>query len=106
MIEALLNEAELSQARKFMDAALAGGARKCRVTISKSVMDLVGVLDGQVDKITHSMDRSVTLALFADGKYGTFSTNRIEDGIESFVAKAIETVKMMAPDPCRDLPEH
>lgn len=104
MTEAFLNEIEIAAARAFLDMALEAGAQKCRVTLSKSVMDLIGVLDGQVDKITHSMDRSVTLALYADGKFGTFSTNKLEEGVQEFVEKALETVRMMAPDACRDLP--
>ena len=99
MTEAFLNEIEIAAARAFLDKALEAGAQKCRVTLSKSVMDLIGVLDGQVDKITHSMDRSVTLALYADGKFGTFSTNKLEEGVQEFVEKALETVRMMAaPD--------
>lgn len=104
MAAAFLTETEINQARAFVETALKLGANKCRVTLTKSVMDLVGILDGKVDKITHSMDRSITLALFADGRYGTFSTNRLEEGIEEFVAKALQTVAMMAPDKYRDLP--
>ncbi|MBQ9184455.1 MAG: TldD/PmbA family protein [Bacteroidales bacterium] len=105
MTDAFLNNSEIASARAFMEKALEAGAQKCRVTVSKSVMDLVGVLDGQVDKITHSMDRAVTLAIFADGRFGTFSTNKFEEGVEDFVKKAMETVRMMAPDECRDLPD-
>lgn len=104
MNAAFITETEISQARAFMDEALKAGAKKCRVTLSKSVMDLVGVLDGKVDKITHSMDRSVTLALFADGRYGTFSTNRLDEGVKEFVQRALQTVSMMEPDGFRDLP--
>ncbi|MDY6277721.1 MAG: TldD/PmbA family protein [Bacteroidales bacterium] len=104
MTEAFLNNSEIAAAKAFMEKALEAGAQKCRVTVSKSVMDLVGVLDGQVDKVTHSMDRSVTLALFADGRFGTFSTNKLEEGAGDFVRKALETVRMMAPDSARDLP--
>lgn len=104
MTDALLNNSEIEAGKAFLNAAAEAGAQKCRVTVSKSVMDLVGILDGQVDRITHSMDRSVCLALFVDGRFGTFSTNRLEDGVQDFVRKAVETVRMMAPDSARDLP--
>ena len=99
-----LSDKEIQAARGFMDMALEMGADKCRVSLSKSEMDLVATLDGRIDRISHSMDRSLTLSLFKGGKYGAFSTNRLDGGARDFVAKALEAVEMMAEDPCRDLP--
>ena len=46
-----------------------------RVSLSKSILDSFTVLNGRLDKVMHSADRSLFLYIFADGKYGTFSTN-------------------------------
>lgn len=85
--------------------ALASGADKVRITLTKSVLNLVGVLNGEVDKVSHALDLSIQLNLFVDGKFGTFSSNRMDkEGLEEFILKAIETVRMLEKDAYRDLP--
>lgn len=105
-VAGLLTPEEIALARKSMDIALSNGAAKVRVTLNKSLLDLVGMLDGAVDKVTHALDRSLQVALFADGRFGTFSTNRLEEAeLEGFIRKGIDMVRMLAADPCRDLPD-
>ena len=97
--------AELQLAKKCVGMALAHGAGKARVTLNKSCMDLVGTLNGEVDKVSHSLDLSLSLALFVDGRFGSFSINRFEEkALDSFIADAVEIVRMLTEDPCRDLP--
>ncbi|MBP5332778.1 MAG: TldD/PmbA family protein [Bacteroidales bacterium] len=100
-----LDSKEIELARKCMEFALEKGADKVRITLTKSILNLVGVLNGEVDKVTHSLDRSLQLNLFVDGKYGTFSSNRFEkEGLEAFITEAISTVRMLQKDPFRNLP--
>ena len=106
MKEFLLTSTEIEFTRKALSLALEMGASKARVTASKSVMDLVGTLNGETDKVTHCLDRSLSICIFADGRYGSFSTNRFDDALlPGFLERAIATVRMLAPDPCRDLPD-
>ena len=102
----MLTEKEIALARASMDFALASGAQKVRVTLNKSLMELFGMLDGQLDKVTHALDRSLQIALFVDGRFGSFSSNRLdEDGLQQFILGAIDTVRTLEPDPARDLPD-
>ena len=105
-ITGMLSHEEISVARKCLEKALALGASKIRITLSKSLMELFGTLDGVLDKVNHCMDRSMSVCLFVDGKYGTFSTNRlVMDELDGFLSDAVATVRMLAQDPCRDLPD-
>lgn len=98
-------EENIAVAREALRLALEAGARKVRVTFCRSVENLVATLDGEVDKVTCCEDNSLSFALFADGRYGSFSTNRLDpSSLRPFLAKAVSIVRMMAPDPCRDLP--
>ncbi len=100
-----LTEQEIALAARCLETALAKGAQKARVTLNKSCMDLIGTLNGEVDKVTHCLDRSISLALFVDGRYGSFSINKLEDNaLDDFVDKALGTARLLAEDPCRDLP--
>lgn len=100
-----LTEQEIALATRCLETALAKGAQKARMTLNKSCMDLIGTLNGEVDKVTHCLDRSISIALFVDGRYGSFSINKLEDNaLDDFIDKALGTARLLAEDPCRDLP--
>ena len=81
------------------------GAQKVRITLSKTLMNLIGVLNGEVDKTAHALDRSMQFQLFVNGRFGTFSSNRLDrEGLEAFIKEAIDTVQMLEADNFRDLP--
>ena len=82
------------------------GAEGVRLSLNKNVMDSCSMLNGELDKVSHSADRSIYLYLYVDGRYGTFSTNRLDtEELESFIDKAIVMVKMLGEDRCRRLPD-
>ena len=102
----MISKSETEIVARALQTALEAGAQKARITYSKSEEDLVATLNGEVDKVTHCSDRSLSLALFADGRFGSFSTNNIEQAaLDSFIRKAADIVRRIAPDPCRDLPD-
>lgn len=105
MDNALLTQEEIALARHCLDYARQQGAGKVRITLSKSLMNLIGLLSGEVDKTAHALDRSLQIQLFVEGKYGAFSSNKLEkEGLEAFISEAIDTVKMLEPDSFRELP--
>ena len=105
MDNALLTQEEIALAHHCLDYARQQGAGKVRITLSKSLMNLIGLLSGEVDKTAHALDRSLQIQLFVEGKYGAFSSNKLEkEGLEAFISEAIDTVKMLEPDSFRELP--
>ncbi len=105
-INGILLEKELRLAEKCLEKALSMGADKARVTMNKSLMELFGTLNGELDKVSHCLDRSMSICLFVDGRFGSFSTNRlVEEELDSFLGRSISMVRMLAQDPCRDLPD-
>ena len=104
--DTMITENEINIARKCIDMSLAKGAEAVRVSLNKCVSDSVTLLNGEIDKVTHSADRSLYFYLFVDGRYGTFSTNRLNiDELDGFIANAIGMVRMLGQDECRKLPE-
>nr|MCR5352285.1 TldD/PmbA family protein [Bacteroidales bacterium] len=48
----------------------------------------------------------LALALFVDGRFGSFSTNKLEPAaLEGFIARSVATTRMVAEDVCRTLPD-
>lgn len=102
----MIDNNEISIARFCIDSALRHGASGARVSLTKSMIDSSMMLNGELDKVTHSADRSIYMYIYADGRYGTFSTNRLEkEELEDFIGKAISMVRMLGEDLCRTLPE-
>lgn len=101
----MITAEELELTRQTLQMARKAGAQDARVTLNKSTEDLIATLNGEIDRITHCEDRSMNLSLFVDGRYGSFSTNRLEaESLEAFIAKAAGITRLLAEDPCRHLP--
>ena len=104
-LQSTLTEEEIGLARHCLAFAQQEGAQKVRITLSKSLMNLIGVLNGEVDKTAHALDRSLQLQLFAKGRFGSFSSNRLDkEGLEAFIREALDTVGMLEADSFRSLP--
>jgi len=102
----MINEEEKKIASFCVSKALECGSSAVRVSLSKSTMDSLTYVNGELDRTSHSDDRSVFLYLFVEGRFGTFSTNKLDiKDLSSFIDGAVETVRMLAPDACRKLPE-
>ncbi len=101
----IITEEERLTAQKALQFALSKGADAVRVNLTKSVSNGLSMLDGEIDSTTSCADSSLTFCIFADSRYGTFSTNRLEkNSLEAFLTKACETVRLMEQDPFRGLP--
>jgi PmbA protein len=101
----MITEQEINIARHCISYALENGADAVRVSLNDSTMDSCTLLNGVLDKVTHAADRSIYLYIFADKRYGTFSTNRLEkEDLEKFILQSIAMVRMLGEDECRTLP--
>ncbi len=82
------------------------GAEKARATLCRSEENLVATLNGEVDRVSRCEDTSLSFALFADGRFGSFSTNKLDrDSLRDFLDSSIRIVRAMSEDECRDLPD-
>ena len=102
----MITEDEKALTRECLAHALSIGAQKVRITLTKSTEDQISTLDGEIDKVTRCADRTMNIALFVDGRYGAFSINKLEEAtLKDFISKAAGTVRMLAPDEFRTLPD-
>ena len=104
-VQGMITPNEILLTEQALTFALSHGADSARLTLNKSILDLVAIRDGQLDRVSHSLDRSLQLSLFADGRFGTFSINRLDrKALEEFILDALGTLSLLAPDPLRSLP--
>lgn len=102
----MIDAKDIELVRESLQMALQAGADKARATLCRSEEDLVATLNGEVDRVTRCEDSSLSFALFADGRFGTFSTNKLDkDSLLDFLESSVRTVRTISRDGCRDLPE-
>ncbi len=105
ILQSAISEEEKEIADKSIGLALKAGASAVQVTLDKVKTEIYALLDGDIDNIRQTGDRAMSFNIYAGGKYGSFSTNRLElDSLEIFLKKAVQNVLMLASDPCRKLP--
>lgn len=102
----IISEEEKTLADKSIDMALEAGASAVQVTLDKASTEIYALLDGEIDNIRQTGDRALTFRIYADGRYGVFSTNRLdENSVREFLKKAVENVRLLASDKFRKLPD-
>ncbi|MCQ2177105.1 MAG: TldD/PmbA family protein [Bacteroidales bacterium] len=102
----MITEKDTELVRQSLEFAQANGAQKASATLTRSCEDLVATLDSRIDKVTHCEDSSLSLNLFVDGKFGNYSTNDLRPvPVRDFILKAIDNVRMLTRDECRNLPD-
>ena len=63
----MINNNEINIAKYCIDYAMKMGVSAARVSLSKGSLDSCTMLNGELDKVTHSADRSVYIDIFVDG---------------------------------------
>ncbi len=102
----MITDTEIQLAQHCISHALSKGASAVRVNMNKNVSDAYTILNGELDKVSHSADRSVYFYMYVENRYGTFSTNRLETcELEKFIENAVGMVRMLGEDSYRRLPD-
>lgn len=96
----------LVAARSAVALAKKHGAKDAAASASRSREVETTWRDGKIEKVSDAVSRSVTLQIYADGKYGSMSTSDLRpDALDRFVAGAVQMVRAIAPDAHRTLPD-
>lgn len=92
-------------ARQAVESALKNGCREARAVLYQGTNSSFEVQNEQIDRLQQATETSLSIHLFADGRYGSFSTNRLEkEELERFIRNGIDSIRYLAEDPCRQLP--
>lgn len=101
----MITEQHKDTAQWAMQLALQNGCQAARVSTITANNNSFEYRNTQLDKLHQSSENKLYIELFVNGKYGTFSTNRIEKaGLETFIKEGIISTKYLAKDTFRQLP--
>lgn len=88
-----------------IEEALRNGAQAARVELSCIDMLNVQCEDAEVTTLQQNSGCGLVIRLFADGRYGTYSTNRLERSeISELIRNGLACTRLLTPDPDRALP--
>lgn len=89
-----------------MQFALQKGCQAARVSVITANNNSFEYRNTQLDRLHQSSENKLYIELFVDGRYGSFSTNRIEkSGLESFIKEGIVSTRYLAEDAFWQLPD-
>ncbi|MBQ0006368.1 MAG: hypothetical protein KBS57_03075, partial [Alistipes sp.] len=90
---------------EVMSMILHEGAQAARVTLVEGGNTSITLLNGEPDSMQNATNRALHLNIFTDGRYGVFTTNRLDtDDVRRFIRNAVRATRLLVPDECRVLP--
>jgi PmbA protein len=102
----MIQQKEKQLAQYILEFAKINGCSASRISINAGIESSFEFRDQQLDRLQQASTNNLSISLFVDGRFGTFSTNRIEKKeVKRFVLNAIESTRYLAQDPYRKLPQ-
>ncbi|GHV47434.1 modulator protein [Bacteroidia bacterium] len=101
----MITQEQKKLAQWALDFALKNGSQASRVSLYSGTNSRFEIRDMKVDRLTQASESSLAVQLFVDGRYGSYSTNRLDKKeLEKFIKNGIESTRFLAEDKARTLP--
>lgn len=102
----MITEENKKLAQWAMEYALKNGCQASRISIYYGSNSSFEVRDRKIDRLQQASENSMSIQLFVDGRYGSYSTNRLDKKeLETFIKGGIEATRFLAEDKARTLPD-
>lgn len=89
-----------------MDFALKNGCQAARVSLYNGSNSSLEVRNMKIDRLQQASESSLVIQLYVDGRFGSFSTNRIDrKELETFIKNGVDSTRYLAEDKARTLPD-
>ncbi len=89
-----------------MDFALKNGAQSAKLVLYNNSSSSFELRNAKMDRLQQSTENGLSISLYVDGRYGSFSTNRLDKKeLENLILNGIESTRYLAPDEARVLPD-
>ncbi|WP_308764561.1 TldD/PmbA family protein [uncultured Bacteroides sp.] len=102
----MISDSNKKLAQWAMDFALKNGCQAARVNLNSGSNSSFELRDAKMDKLQQASENGLSITLFVNNRYGSFSTNRLDKKeLERFITNGIESTKYLAEDAFRSLPD-
>ena len=83
-----------------MDYALKNGCRAAKLVLYSNSNASFELRDAKMDKLQQASESGLSISLYVDGKYGSYSTNRLDKKeLETFIKNGIESTRYLGTGP-------
>lgn len=101
----MISDSNKKLAQWAMDFAQRNGCQQVKVVLYADQSTTIQLRDEKIDKLQQATEGGMSIYLYVDGRYGTFTTNRLDQKeLESFIRNGIDSTRYLAPDEARKLP--
>ncbi|GHU56996.1 modulator protein [Bacteroidia bacterium] len=102
----MIKKEQKALAQWAMEFALKNGCQASRIILYSGSSSTFEVRDMKIDRLTQASESSLQVQLFVDGRYGSFSTNRLDKAeLDKFILSGIASTRYLAEDKARALPD-
>lgn len=102
----MITEDNKKLAQWAMEYALKNGCQASRVNLYNGSSSSYEVRDMKIDRLHRASENNLFIQLFVDGRYGSFSTNRLDKKeIQQLIKNGISSTRFLAEDTARTLPD-
>jgi PmbA protein len=104
--EIMISNENKNLARWAMDFALKNGCQAVKVNLYAGSNSSFEMRNAKMDRLQQASENGMTIALYVDGRYGTYSTNRLDKTeLQSFIKNGIDSTRYLAKDEAQTLPD-
>lgn len=102
----MISDSNKKLAQWAMDFALKNGCQQAKVNLYAGSNSSFELRDAKMDKLQQASESGLSISLYVDGRYGNFSTNRLnKKELEAFIKNGIDSTRYLAKDEARVLPD-
>ena len=102
----MISQEHKELAKWALNLALSNGCSDARVAIYSGINNSFEYRDTQLDKLEQSSENSLSIQLYVDGRYASYSTNRLDkQELQRFITNGIEATRYLEKDEFRKLPD-
>ena len=102
----MITKADENLVQWTMDFALKQGCQAARVALYNGSNSTFEIRDLKVDRLQQASENNLVIHLFVDGRYGSFSTNRLDrEELVRFLKDSVDATRFLAEDRARTLPD-
>lgn len=82
------------------------GCNAVKAILNHETTESIEWRNGELNYISSADSLNLTIGLYVDGRFSIADTNRLEaDDLRSFITTNVANTRLLAPDPCRELPD-
>lgn len=102
----MISDNNKALAQWAMEFAVKNGCQASRVSLYAGSNSSFEIRNMKTETLQQASENGLVIHLFADGRYGSYSTNRLDKKeLEAFIRNGIDSTRYLAEDPFRRLPE-